>query len=78
MKVSVVPVLYPYLENILSQHIFHKSRVSGSALGRPKKDAVRDRRQDYLDKCERVEVERRFKEPLIKSSHYKRAGKVIK
>lgn len=35
-------------------------RLSGPALGRPKKDEQRDRRQDYLDECERVEVERRF------------------
>ena len=38
----------------------HGIRLSGPALGRLKKDAVRDRRQDYLDDCERVEVERRF------------------
>ena len=35
-------------------------RLSGPALGRPKKDAQRDRAQDYRDQCERVEVERRF------------------
>lgn len=38
----------------------HGIRLSGPALGRPKKDAARDRRQDYLDECERVEVERAF------------------
>lgn len=35
-------------------------RLSSPALGRPKKDTVRDKAQDYRDKCERVEVERRF------------------
>lgn len=38
----------------------HGIRLSGPALGRPKKDAAGDRRQDYLDECERVEVERAF------------------
>ncbi len=35
-------------------------RLSGPALGRPKKDEVRNKTQDFLDECERVEVERRF------------------
>ena len=35
-------------------------RLSGPALGRPRKDELRDKAQDYLDECERVEVERRF------------------
>ena len=35
-------------------------RLSGPALGRPKKDAVRDRRLEYKDNCDRVEVERAF------------------
>lgn len=35
-------------------------RLSGPALGRPRKDEIRDRVQDYRDECERVEVERRF------------------
>lgn len=35
-------------------------RLSGPALGRPKKDAVRDKIQDYLDQNERIEVERQF------------------
>lgn len=34
--------------------------LTGPALGRPKKGEVRDKTQDYLDECERVEVERRF------------------
>jgi transposase, IS5 family len=38
----------------------HHIRLSGPALGRPKKDDVRDKKQDYRDECERVEVERRF------------------
>lgn len=35
-------------------------RLTGPALGRPKKDEVRDGKQDYRDECERIEVERRF------------------
>ena len=35
-------------------------RLSGPALGRPKKDAVIDKKQDYVDICDRVEVERKF------------------
>ena len=35
-------------------------RLSGPALGRPKKDEQRDRLQTYLDQNERIEVERRF------------------
>ena len=35
-------------------------RLSGPTLGRPRKDELRDKAQDYLDECERVEVERRF------------------
>lgn len=35
-------------------------RLSGPALGRPKKDTVPDKQQDYADICERVEVERCF------------------
>lgn len=38
----------------------HHIRLSGPALGRPKKNDIRDKKQDYLDECERVEVERRF------------------
>ena len=38
----------------------HGIRLSGSALGRPRKDETRDKAQDYRDECERVEVERRF------------------
>lgn len=35
-------------------------RLSGPALGRPKKNEKLDRKQDYRDICERVEVERKF------------------
>ncbi len=35
-------------------------RLSGPALVRPRKGDIRDKAQDYLDECERVEVERRF------------------
>jgi hypothetical protein len=38
----------------------HHIRLSGPALGRPKKNEVRDKKQDYKDECERVDVERRF------------------
>lgn len=38
----------------------HHIRLSGPALGRPKKDETRDKKRDYRDECERVEVERRF------------------
>ena len=38
----------------------HGIRLSGPALGRPRKDETRDKAQDYRDECERVEVERRF------------------
>ena len=38
----------------------HGIRLSGPALGRPKKGETRDKAQDDRDECERVEVERRF------------------
>ncbi len=38
----------------------HHIRLSGPALGRPKKNDIRDKKQDYCDECERIEVERRF------------------
>ena len=38
----------------------HGIRLSGPALGRPKKDESRNHAQDYKDECERVEVERKF------------------
>ena len=38
----------------------HGIRLSGPALGRPKKDELPDLKQNYIDECERVEVERRL------------------
>ena len=38
----------------------HHIHLSGPALGRPKKDIQPDKKQNYKDECERVEVERRF------------------
>ncbi|MDL2293388.1 transposase [Ruminococcaceae bacterium OttesenSCG-928-D13] len=38
----------------------HHIRLLGPALGRPKKDAAPDKRQDYAGICDRVEVERCF------------------
>ena len=34
--------------------------LSGAALGRPKKNDIRDKKQDYIDEANRVEVERQF------------------
>jgi len=34
--------------------------LSGPALGRPRKDELRNKKKEYLDQCERVEVERRY------------------
>lgn len=60
-----------YPERVLADKIYrnrdnlnfckeHGIRLSGPALGRPKKDDQPDRKQNYIDECERVEVERRF------------------
>ena len=60
-----------YPERVLADKIYrnrenlgycklHGSLLSGPALGRPKKDEQRDRRQTYLDQSERIEVERQF------------------
>ena len=60
-----------YPERVLADKIYrtrdnlsyckqHSIRLSGPALGRPKKDAVIDKKQNYIDECERVEVERKF------------------
>ena len=60
-----------YPERVLADKIYrnrenlgycklHGIRLSGPALGRPKKDEQRDRRQTYLDQNERIEVERQF------------------
>jgi len=60
-----------YPERVLADKIYrnrkninfckeHSIKLSGPALGRPKKDAVVDKKQEYADICERVEVERKF------------------
>ena len=60
-----------YPERILADKIYRnrenlaycaerKIRLSGPALGRPKKDEIRDKKKDYIDEAERVEVERKF------------------
>ena len=51
--------IYRNREN-LSYCKMHGIRLSGPALGRPKKGETREKAQDYRDECERVEVERRF------------------
>ena len=51
--------IYRNREN-LSYCNAHGIRLSGPALGRPKKGETRDKAQDDRDECERVEVERRF------------------
>ena len=51
--------IYRNREN-LSYCKAHGIRLSGPALGRPKKGETRDKAQDDRDECERVEVERRF------------------
>lgn len=38
----------------------HGIKLSGPALGRPKKNENRDKKQDYIDQKERIEVERKF------------------
>lgn len=38
----------------------HGIRISGPALGRPKKDNKADKKQDYMDNNDRIEVERAF------------------
>ena len=38
----------------------HGIRLSGSSLGRPKKNAIIDKKTEYADNAERVEIERAF------------------
>ncbi len=38
----------------------HGIRLSGPSLGRPRKDAVTDKKTEYVDNADRVEVERSF------------------
>ena len=60
-----------YPERILADKIYRnreslaycakrKIRLSGPALGRPKKGEIRDKKQDYIDEAERVEGKRKF------------------
>ena len=60
-----------YPERVLADKIYrsrdnlsyckqHNIRLSGPALSRPKKDADIEKKQNYIDECERVEVERKF------------------
>lgn len=60
-----------YPERILADKIYRnrenlaycadkKIRLSGPALGRLKKGEIRDKKQDYIDEAERIEVERKF------------------
>ena len=51
--------IYRNREN-LSYCKLHGIRLSGPALGRPKKDEQRDQKQTYLDQNERIAVERQF------------------
>ena len=61
-----------YPERVLADKIYrnrdnlaycklHGIRLSGPRLGRPKKGAVVDKKTDYLDNADRVEVERSFR-----------------
>ena len=47
----------------------HNIRLSGPALGRPKKDAEIDKMQNYIDECERVEVEQKIQPRQTKMRH---------
>lgn len=60
-----------YPERVLADKIYrnrtnlafckqHGIRISGPSLGRPKKDAVIDKKTEYVDNADRVEVERSF------------------
>lgn len=60
-----------YPERVLADKIYRnrdnlawckewKIRLSGPALGRPKKDMIVDKQLEYKDNCDRVEVERAF------------------
>ena len=60
-----------YLERILADKIYrnrnnlaycreHRIRLSGPSLGRPKKNAVTDRKTEYKDNADRIAVERAF------------------
>ena len=51
--------IYRNREN-LSYCAAHNVRLSGPALGRPRKNEVRDKKRDYQDQADWVEVERQF------------------
>ena len=51
--------IYRSLEN-LKYCARHKIRLLGKPLGRPKKDAVVDKKQTRIDEIDRIEVERKF------------------
>lgn len=60
-----------YPERVLADQIYrnrsnrafcteHGIRISGPALGRPKKDDKADKKQEYIDNTDRIEIERAF------------------
>lgn len=51
--------IYKNQEN-LAYCKLHGIRLSGSSLGRPKKNAEIDKKTEYMDNADRVEVERSF------------------
>jgi IS5 family transposase len=51
--------IYRNRENI-SYCTTRNIRLSGPALGRPKKGEIRDKQQNYRDEADRIEVERDF------------------
>ena len=46
--------------NNLAYCRLHGIRLSGPALGRPKKDSAESKKQEYIDSVDRIEVERSF------------------
>lgn len=46
--------------NNLAYCKLHGIRLSGPALGRPKKDNTANKKQEYIDSVDRIEVERKF------------------
>ena len=68
--------IYRNREN-LSYCKAHGIRLSGPALGRPKKGETRDKAQDYRDECERVEVERKCGMGLVTAKLRETAAHVI-
>lgn len=56
---ALVDKIYRNRKN-LSYCKLHGIRLSGPALGRPKKDTSIDRKQEYRDAVDRIEVERNF------------------